>query len=148
MSLISTVYGNLKTLIQATLGSGYTELSHCYEMEKNSFETATKRWGLLPYGAPEVEGETRANTCDLRFIILLTDEFGSIEENDASVISKEIEMMGKYEDLWKAITVQKAGSPGTCILTGGYSIQKAVTINKTRIIVVDGQFFVRVRNPF
>jgi hypothetical protein len=117
-------------------------------MEKNSFETATKRWGLLPYGAPEVNGETRANTCDLKFVLLLTDEFGSIEESDSSVIAKEIEMMGKFEDLWKAITQQKAGSPGTCILTSGFTIEKAVTIDKTRIIVVDGQFFVRVRNPF
>lgn len=148
MSLISTVYANLKTLIQATLGSTYSELSHCYDMEKNSFETATKRWGLLPYGAPEVNGETRANTCDLRFVLLLTDEFGSIEESDSSVIAKEIEMMGKFEDLWKAITQQKAGSPGTCIITSGFSVEKAVTIDKTRIIVVDGQFFVRVRNPF
>lgn len=148
MSLISTVYGNLKTLIQTTLGSSYSELSHCYDLEKNSFEQASKRWGLLPYGAPEVNGETRANTCDLRFILLLTDEFGSTEESDLAVITKEIEMMGKFEDLWKAITVQKAGSSSQCIITGGFSIEKAVTIDKTRIIVVDGQFFVRVRNIF
>jgi hypothetical protein len=148
MSLISTVYSGLKTVIQATLGTDYSELSHCYDIEKNSFETATKRWGLLPYGAPEVNGETRANTSDLKFILLLTDEFGSTEESDTSVIAKEIEMMGKFEDLWKAITLQKAGCSSVCITTGGFTIQKAVTVDKTRIIVVDGECFVRVRNPF
>ena len=141
-SNVETIYTNCKVIIQATLGSTYSELSHCYDIPRNSFEQAVKRWGLIVERSPEAIGETRHATTDIYFSLILTDEHGSVEETDSEVRSKVVEMFGKFELIWKDLIQQKAGG-GPVRLVSGFSIERAAIIEQTRIIEVLGQFFIR-----
>jgi hypothetical protein len=147
MTSIATVYANIKTIIQATLGASYSELAHVYAIERNSFEQAAKRWGLVIEQAPEVDGNTRDLTQRITFSLLLTDEFKHSELDDLGLRTQAIEMFDNMAVLFKALIVQKAG--GTYVSqVSDFSIVRVSVIEKTRIIECLGQFNVRVKFPF
>ena len=147
MTSIATVYANIKTIIQATLGASYSELNHVYDIQRNSFEQAAKRWGVVIEQAPEVDGNTRELTQRITFSLLLTDEFKHSEMDDLGLRTQAIEMFDNMAVLFKALIVQKAG--GTYVSqVSDFSIVRVSVIEKTRIIECLGQFNVRVKFPF
>jgi len=147
MTSIATVYANIKSIIQTTLGVDYKELNHVYDIQRNSFEQASKRWGVVIEQAPEVDGNTRDLTQRITFSLLLTDEFKHSEETDEGLRTQAIELFDKMAVLFKAIIVSKAG--GTYVSqVSAFSIERVSVIEKTRIIECLGQFNVRVKFPF
>ena len=147
MTSIATVYANIKTIIQTTLGSQYAELNHDYDITRNSFEQASKRWGLVIEQAPEVQGNTRELTNQITFSILLTDEFKHSEETDIGLRNQAVELFDKMAAIYKQLIIQKAG--GTYVSqVSDFSILRVSVIEKTRIIECLGQFNVRVKFPF
>jgi hypothetical protein len=118
-----------------------------YAIERNSFEQAAKRWGLVIEQAPEVDGNTRDLTQRITFSLLLTDEFKHSEMDDLGLRTQAIEMFDNMAVLFKALIVQKAG--GTYVSqVSDFSIVRVSVIEKTRIIECLGQFNVRVKFPF
>ena len=147
-SIIETVYPALKTVIQSALGSEYVELTHVIHVEMNKFNDSTRRWGLAPGGVPEQQGNTKANTMDLQFAIVLTDEYITDQFGDSGVITKVLSLMGKFEDLWKQLSLQKGNVYAQAHLIGGFDVQDPVILDEEKIIAIQGKFFVRVQNSF
>lgn len=147
-SKIESIYSGCKTQIQTALGVSYSELLHVYDLEKNTYETAVLRWGLIPERVDFSPTDTRNISQDAYFSLVITDEYGSIEETDASLRSKQMEIMGKFESVWVRLTQQKAGIASDVMLVSGFSITRADILEKTRIVWMMGQFFVRFRNNF
>jgi hypothetical protein len=144
---ISTVYANIKTIIQTTLGSDHAELNHVYDITRNSFEKASKRWGVVIEQAPEVQGNTRDLTQRITFSILLTDEFKHSEETDIGLRNQAVALFDKMALIFQQLIIQKAG--GTHVSqVSDFSILRVSVIEKTRIIECLGQFSVRVKFPF
>lgn len=147
MSLVSTVYDNCKPIIQSALTTNYSELTHMFSPEKAQFSGAEKRWGLIPEGAPTVQGETKANTYDMSFRLMITDTYITQEESDSGIVSKVITLMGLFEEVFSELSTHKAGTSNV-LLVHGFSIEKSVILEEEHIIAVDGTFIVRVRKTF
>lgn len=147
MTTIATIYANIKSIVQATLGSDHKELNHVYDIQRNSFEQASKRWGVVIEQAPEVDGNTRELTQRITFSLLLTDEFKYSEETDEGLRTQAIELFDKMALVYKQLIIQKAGGTGVSQVSD-FSILRVAVIEKTRIIECLGQFNVRVKFPF
>lgn len=147
MTTIATIYANIKSIVQTTLGSDHKELNHVYDIQRNSFEKAAKRWGVVIEQAPEVDGNTRELTQRITFSLLLTDEFKHSEETDEGLRTQAIELFDKMALVYKQLIIQKAGNTGVSLVSD-FSILRVAVIEKTRIIECLGQFNVRVKFPF
>jgi len=151
MSNISTIMSGINSVTQAALGAQWKPLEHIVQIEKNKWKGCTSRWGVLPGGADEASGVTQANTLSHTFRIVLTDEFITDVEGDSSVISKMITLMGKLEDVFKALTKNKCGAPAIVRNVSGFAIDESMVFRepmKDRIIVVEGKFVVRSQIDF
>jgi hypothetical protein len=81
----------------------------------------------------------------------LTDEYITDVEGDDAVITKMITLMGKLEDVFKALTVNKCGAPTIVRNVSGFAIDESMIFRepmKDRIIVVEGRFTVRSQIDF
>jgi len=151
MSNISTIMSGVKSVTQTALGTSWKPLEHIVAIEKNKWKNCTSRWGVLPSGADEAQGVTHANTLSHTFRIVLTDEYITDVEGDDAVITKMITLMGKLEDVFKALTVNKCGAPTIVRNVSGFAIDESMIFRepmKDRIIVVEGRFTVRSQIDF
>ena len=144
-SNVGTIYTNLKNLVGTTLGSSFQELTHTLRLEKNKFGTTAKRYGVRPASVNEVQGQTRSNTVTQAFEIILTESYVSENISDNDLMTKILSLMGKFEDLHKAIINEKGGSPSVFINCVNMSIDNAILVPEEKVIVVQGTFNVLSR---
>ena len=145
MSNISTIFSGIKTVIQAKLGSTYSELSHVVDLSKNSFYSLSTRYGVMPQGSKEQSGVTVANTLDQGFKIILTDEYVSDTIEDASIIAKQVALIGLFEDIFRELVRTKCGAPSVVMFVGDFAIEECYLIEKQKIIIVEAHVNVRSR---
>jgi hypothetical protein len=151
MSNIETIMTGVKSVVQTALGVSWKPLEHIVAIEKNKWRGCTSRWGVIPSGAEDVAGVTQANTLTHTFRICLTDEFITDTDGDDVVITKMVTMMGKLEDVFKALTVNKCGAPSIVRNVSGFAIDESMIFRepmKDKIIVVEGRFTVRSQTNF
>lgn len=134
-SNVQTIYSAMKTLISATLGSDFSELTHTLNLEKNRFDGASKRFGVLPGSANEVPGVTKTNTVSQTFEIILTESYISDNISDDALINKVLVLMGKFDDIYKVLINEKAGVPSV-VNVNNLSVDNAVIVSEEKVIVV------------
>jgi hypothetical protein len=145
---MSDVISGLRTVIQDSLGTDYSRLTHEFHIDKNVFIGASKRWGLVPTSAPQRDGNNRTVTVDLEFEVTLTDEYISSEYEEQALIEKQIEMFGEFEDLWKNLANKKGMVSQHARLIDGFSVERMILMEEEKIIVGYGSFFVKVQIQF
>jgi hypothetical protein len=151
MSNIETIMTGVKTVVQAALGTSWKPLEHIIAIEKNKWKGCTTRWGVIPSGAEEVSGVVHANTLTHTIRICITDEYITCVEGDDAIVTKMIVLMGKLEDIFKALTLNKCGAPTIVRNVSGFAIDESMMFRepmKDRIIVVEGRFTVRSQTNF
>jgi len=148
MSNISTIKTGIETVVQATLGSTYSKLDNVIKIDQNRFSSEPLRWGLRPAPSNEVAGNTQANTLAYSFVLTLTDNYVSDALGDSEVIDKMVTIIGKTEDIYKALVMQKAGVPSIVRLVGSFSVKDVFVLHKDKIIIVECSFETRTQISF
>jgi hypothetical protein len=148
MSNISTIFAGCETVIQNTLGVSWKRLEHVVKLEENKWGSGSSRWGLMPAAANPISGETRANTISQGFRILLTDAFITTVTGDSEVITKTVSLLGQLETLFKNLVLQKCGAPSVVRHVYSFAYEEALILNKEKIIIVEGKFFVQSQVNF
>lgn len=143
MSKIATLHSNLKTIVQSQ--TSFTELTHILNIEKNKF-TQGGRFGIIPRGARETEGTTRAITQDLIFSVVLTDTFITQSINDSGIVSKVISLMDSFETIYKEASNTKVLASDIVLLVSTFDISEAIVLENEKTIIVEGNLTIRVRN--
>jgi len=143
MSNTSVLMDGIKARVQAVLGSSYSPLSHVYNLEKNSFSGADKRFGVLPGATTEVGGNVQNNTVDQGFRVFITDGYITSEYDDSAVVSKIVDMIGLTEALYKDFVKTKCGAPSVVRLVSGMSVNDSLIWEDEKIIVCEMSFIVK-----
>lgn len=146
-SVLSSIFSGVKGIVSSTLPSDYSELSHVYDIKKNKFTGAEKRFGVIPRQVAELPGVTKANTLEQEYSILLTDSYISIVGGDSGIIDKILELQGLFESIFTQLVVQKAGHPN-CLLVSGFTIGEALVVQEEKLIIIEGGVKVRYRVNF
>jgi len=146
-STLSSIFNGVKGVVSSTLPSDYVELSHVYDIKKNKFTGAEKRFGVIPRQVAEAPGVTKANTLEQEYSMLLTDSYISIVGGDSGIIDKIIELQGLFESVFTQLVVQKAGNPN-CLLVSDFSVGEALVVQEEKLIIIEGSVKVRYRVNF
>lgn len=136
MSNVETIYNNLKISVGSTLGSDFSELTHTLNLEKNRFGGASKKFGVLPSSIREVQGQTKANTTQQGFEIILTESYVSDNISDDALIAKILTLMGKFEEIYRELIKTKANSPTIVINCSDLQLENALIVSEEKIIIV------------
>lgn len=147
MSNTLAILAGIKNIVSATLGVSYSELTHVLSLEKNRFDGASQRYGVIPQAQSETSGTTQANTIDQTFAIVLTDSYISSALTDSGIIDKIVELMGKFEDINKQLVIQKAGVPSV-LFVGDFAISEALVVEEDKLIIIEGRVNVRSKKSF
>jgi len=143
MSKIATLHGNLKTIVAST--TSFTELTHILNIEKNKF-TQGGRFGVIPRGAREAQGVTKAVTQDLIFSIVLTDTFISQSISDSGIMTKVISLMDAFENIYRECSNTKILATDIVLLVSTFDISEAIILETEKTIIVEGNLTIRVKN--
>jgi len=146
--MITTVYSAIKSSIATTLGTDYDELTHVFDISKNRFSGASKRYGLVPASANETAGETQSNTYLQGFRIILTDSYISDALSDSELITKTLALIEKTEYIFKNLVIQKCGSPLYVQNVLHMAVDSSVIAKEDKVIVVEASFDVRMKVQF
>ena len=122
-------------------------MTHVLDLKKNKFNTASSRYGVIPQAQTEVSGTTQSNTIDQTFSIVLTDSYISSALSDGPIISKIVDLMGKFEEINKNLVLQKAGVPSV-LNVGTFSINESLIIDEDKLIIIEGSVVVRSKKSF
>ena len=136
MSNVETIYTNLKSRVGAVLGSDFSEITHTLNLDKNRFDGTSKKFGVLPSSARETTGQTRANTVTQGFEIILTESYISESISDNDLMTKILSLMGKFEDIYKDLINEKAGSPAIVINCSDLQLENALIVSEEKVIIV------------
>jgi hypothetical protein len=147
-SVIESVDTGLQNVIQTTLGSSYSRLTHEFHIEENTFTGSAKRWGLVPISAPNTDGNNRAVSLNYEFEIILTDEYVTTTFGEDAVRAKMVEMFGQFESLWKDLANKKGEVSQHARMLSGFSVDKVLWLEEQKIIAGYGSFAVMVQLPF
>jgi hypothetical protein len=148
MSIVKNIRENVTSRVQATLGSGFSKLSHASEVSLNKFGTASKRFAVSPENAFEVSGSTSLNTLDHRFIVTLTDGFanGTMSQvNDDLKMERIAELQDQALLIYKDLQTYKSLVSASVLIINGLSISAIEFLDEERVAVLKFEFNVRYK---
>lgn len=101
----------LELEIASELGASYKKLAYLEEVEKNSFRTNEKRYGVRALSANEVPGVTKNVHITQTFEIVLTQAYLNSNLDDLGQIEKAYDNQRIVLDLYKRFVNNKGGLP-------------------------------------
>ena len=142
--IIENLLPAIETLVGNKLGSSWSKLSHVYHIEKNRFDGATLKYGVIPIGAVPALGQTKFVTRGQGFEILLTESYITDAISDEDLRSKVLSLCGKMEELEVEMIKEKAGYPSAENVLP-FTIENAMIVKKEKVILVQASFVVQYR---
>ena len=148
MSTIDTLITNIKSEVANALGSSYSEMPYTYEIGKNSFKSAAKKYAVLPGTAVGTEGVNQFYTVNQEFIIHLADRFTSNKTGDSSKQAKVIALQDLAHAVYQEIYNSKAGSTSIVMrVNHDIIIEEPTILSDDNVAVVTLRFTLRYRKP-
>lgn len=143
MSNVSTILTQLATEV-GTLLPSYNELHYVYDIEKNSFRSGERRWGVGVEGGSTVDGTNKAVTMDHVFFIKLTDSFAnrSSDSNERQAIS---DLYDDFESIQRDIFQKKLGIPSVVLVSSVIEMEEPEKVGDNTIML-KGNFTIKHRN--
>lgn len=132
----SQIYTSLKTLVGTQ--TGYTALTHVINLSKNKFNVAGNRYGVVIRGASEAQMSTKRLTHNYKFSVILTNTYISDNLNDDSIIAKQLELLGKFELIYKEAANTKLGLPDVVMNMTGFDTSQPVVVEDDKLILIEG----------
>ena len=86
---VSSILTSLNNQVSSTLGSGWKELKHVYNLEDNNNRAIDNGYGVGTFDGANVSGTNKAITLDFNFFIVLTKKFTNRngDNNEREVLS-------------------------------------------------------------
>jgi hypothetical protein len=143
MSNVSTILTQLASEVGALL-SDYSELDYVYDVEKNTFRTGQRRYGIGVEGGLSVDGTIKSITIDQTFFIKLTD----CTANRSSDSSERVAISSLYDDfetIQKNIFQKKLGIPSVVLVVSELDMESPEKVGDNTIML-KGNFIIKHRN--
>ena len=135
---------NISTRVEATL-SGFSQLSHLYDLTKNKFKKADNKYGVLPLDAQEVSGVTKYYTVDQRFQIILTTSYESDQKTDADLRGKVKTLQDYCHDVYKDLYDTRCGLNSVVLNVKDIAIDEPDLLESDKVVAVSASFTVTYR---
>lgn len=143
-TLVQDIVEAFESEIATELGATYSELIYKYDIEKNSFRTNDKRYGVIPLFAETVEGVLCHYTMDQTFQVVLTHGYVSgVDSSDKE--SKLFLLYDKMSEITKMAYSKKLGLSSTVLNINPVSIDDPEFLEENKVVILRGNYVVRYR---
>lgn len=100
-NIVEGINDDLKTVVTNSVGAGWSELDHVYDLEKNSFRTNFQRYGVIPDSAVQSLSISKYYTMEQNFIVILTDRYMDRSRNDTDKKATVFTLFNKMDEIFK-----------------------------------------------
>lgn len=148
MSRITEITSNIQSRVASVLGTEYSELNYIIDHSKNRYEGNSKRYGVIPNPAFEVDGEVGTFTVDHEFLIKLTDSYTNGPEsqiNDALQYAVVQQLQDKALTIYDDLTVNKALLGTGVLIVTNLNIQAVEFIEEQKVAYLEFLITIRYR---
>lgn len=106
---------SLEAEIAAELGVEYRKLAYLENIDKNSFRTNNKRYGVRALAASEVPGVTKNVHITQSYEVVLTQAYLDSNLDDVKQVERAYDNQSKILDIYKRMVNNKGGLPGVIL---------------------------------
>lgn len=145
-AIVTTILTNMLSTISTTLGAGYQELRHVYDVTKNDIRTAKLAYGVRPLSALSSDpGMLRAYTVDQSFEIILSDTItrGASDAERTTAIGT---MFDKADEIFKVLVNTKAGAASYVLVVNNPAMSEPEFLEDNQIVLLRMQLNIRYRS--
>jgi hypothetical protein len=135
-SIVSDLYNGLESIVATQ--TGFTKLTHLNNLSKNKFTIPSGRYGVLIRDAREVTGSTQRVTHDRRFSVILINSYITDSLNDHGIITKQIELISEFDNIYKEALNTKLGKPNLVMNVSTFDISDPTVVEDEKLIVLEG----------
>ena len=138
---INSIKTSLKTLVQTV--TSFTELNHVTDALKETYKTASSKYGVRSLSVAEVDGHTRAFMVDIPYEVTLCKSFVSSNQSD-NADDIETELQQYHMDIYKQAQLTKINANANVSIVNNLAISESEIDYDNRIVIVKATFIVKV----
>lgn len=141
----------IKNVVEALEGivllqTGYSKLTHVWDISKNHNTKLEKKFGVLPLSIKEINGTTNAVTYMQDFSIVLCDKYIHEAQNDNKKQEKVFDLMDKWMLVYKEMLKSRFNLANSIISCTFAKVDKPLFDEDSKTIFLFGTITLLYRN--
>jgi hypothetical protein len=138
--IINDITNGIKSTVQNTLGSEYSEMPYGLDVAKNNFNNNHNRYAVIPGASTETDSVTKFVTMSQSFEVVLSKAYIDDGISDAEKQQTAIDAKDLVFNIYKSLVNTKAGTPLQVINVTDLSIDSSEFIDEQKVVIIRASF--------